>query len=64
MLRLWGTAVSKELVVVSVTDITVSSLPCDAFGDPEVSGSYTRVREEQTKPMLSFVCTDISRLLF
>lgn len=39
MLRLWGTPVSAELVVVSITDITVSSLPCDAFSDWEVSGS-------------------------
>lgn len=63
MLRLWGTVVSKELVVVSVTDITVSSLPCDAFGDREVPGPSPE-SEEQTKPVLSFACIDISGLLF
>lgn len=34
MLRLWGKAVSKKRVVVSVTNIIV----CDTFGDWEVSG--------------------------
>lgn len=63
LLRLQGTAVSKKLVVVSITDITVSSLPCDAFSDQEVSESWTP-GSERSRLVLSFACIDISGLLF
>lgn len=62
MLRLRGTAVSKKLVVVSITDITVSSLPCDAFSDGKCLGPEHQ--SQRSRLVLSFACIDISGLLF